>query len=249
MTRVLDIIRLENLLVDCIVGVYPSERLRPQPLRLDLALHLDTRAAATGAGLGSTIDYARLAGELRFLLESCQFLLLETAADALCRYLLAPPTDDGPRAQVEEVLLRLTKPAALGGIAVPSLEVRRTRAEVSYTVEKKPFGQVDVVFAAKGCGIYRLRVAPGRTIPTHLHRVMEEAELVIGAGLLVQGRPVLPGTAHRWPRGFAHRYDNPTDIEQTILCVDRPAFLPDDEIEVEADLTPLASTAYYPQGA
>ena len=28
----LDVLRLENLVIDCIVGMYPSERLRPQPL-------------------------------------------------------------------------------------------------------------------------------------------------------------------------------------------------------------------------
>jgi dihydroneopterin aldolase len=250
--RRLDVIRIDNLVVDCIVGVYPAERLAPQPLRLDVALHLDTRRAATGAGLGGTIDYARLAGELRFLLESCQFLLLETAAEALCRYMLAPATEDTPHATIEEVGLKLTKPIALGGTVQPSLEVHRVARETTYVVEDKPFGKVDIIHETKACGVYRLRVAPGRAIPTHEHRVMEEAELVLGGGLLLQGKPVEAGTAHRWPRSLRHRYDNPTSIEQTILCVDRPAFIPADEIEVEppaGGLVVVEGESYYPSGS
>lgn len=246
--RPLDVIELKGLVVDCIVGVYPKERDRPQPLHVDLSLYLDTREAAQGGGLRHTVDYARLAGELRFLLESARFLLLETAADALTRYVLAPPTGDVPHAQVEAVSLTLRKPAALSG-ALPSLTVFRQRDEVDFEIEHKPFGEVDVVHVSQGSGIYRLRVAPGRSIPTHIHRIMDERELVLGDGLLLQGRPVAAGTGISWPKELPHRYDNPTTTEQTILCVDRPPFLPSDEIEVdepEGGLVMPETTSYYP---
>ena len=217
----LDRIELNGLVVDCIVGVYPAERLTPQPLHLDLVLFLNTRDAARGGGLSATVDYARLAGELRFLLESCRFLLLETAAEALCRYILAPATDDAPHASIEAVELRLTKPQARAGGAVPSLIVRREREEFTLEVEDKGFGQVDVVHVTKGCGVYRLRVGAGRSIPTHVHRIMDERELVLGSALHLQGRPITSGTAIHWPHDLPHRYDNPSDTEQTILCVDR----------------------------
>lgn len=229
----LDEIELSGLTVDCIVGVYPSERLTPQPLHLDLTLYLDTRHAARGGGLAATVDYARLAGELRFLLESCRFLLLETAADALCSYILAPATQDAPHADIEAVRLRLTKPKARAGGAIPSLSVVRERADYDLEVEHKPFGEVDVVHVTKGCGVYRLRIAPGRSIPTHVHRVMDERELVLGEKLHLQGKAIESGTAIHWPRDLAHRYDNPADVEQTVLCVDRPAFIPDDEVPVD----------------
>lgn len=250
--RPLDVMTLSGLVVDCIVGVYPHERDEPQPLHLDLELSLDTRPAARGGGLRATVDYARLCGELRFLLESARFLLLETAADALCRYVLAPPTADAPHADIEAVTLTLKKPQALAGGVVPSLTVHRHKDEVQLEVEHKPFGQVDVVHVSPGCGIYRLRIAPGRSIPTHEHRVMEERELVLGDGLLLQGERVPAGAGVTWPKGLPHRYDNPTDGEQTVLCVDRPAFLPDDEVEVEEPegglvLPPLLS--YYPAAA
>ena len=119
--RTLDTIALHGLRVDCIVGVYPGERDVPQPLVVDVELRLDTRAAARTEQLSATLDYARLAGELRFLLESARFRLLETAAEALCAYVLAPPTDDRPHPRVHEVTLTLTKPSALDGGARASL--------------------------------------------------------------------------------------------------------------------------------
>jgi FolB domain-containing protein len=237
--------------VECIVGVYPNERHTPQPLELDIALHLDTRRAALGL-LKFTVDYARLAGELRFLLESSRFKLLEGAADALCRYILAPPTEDSARSQVQAVTLRLAKPQALTGGAVASLTVHRAADEYIFRVEEKPFGRVDVLYEGEGVGIYRLRVRPGGTIATHEHREMEESEMVLSGGLLLQHRPVPAGTGFRWPKRFPHRYDNPGQVEQTILCVDRPAFIPSDEVEVsvpEGDLAPITGTPYYPGGA
>jgi FolB domain-containing protein len=250
--RPLDVVELCGLQISCVVGVYRAERHLRQPLSLDVSLYLDTRKAARGGQLRDTVDYARLAGELRFLLESASFRLLETAADALCRYILAPPTQDGSRAQVEAVTLRLAKPEALREGAQGSLQVHRRRDEYAVRHEEKPFGKVDVVYEDAAVGIYRLRIKPGGAIATHEHRVMDESELVLGSGLLLQGRPVQAGTGYDWPRNVPHRYDNPQDTEQTILCVDRPGFIPEDEVPVpapEGGWPEVQSRSYYPAGA
>ena len=250
--RPLDVIELRQISVQCIVGVYPAERGTPQPLELDVALYLDTRKAASAGSLRDTVDYGRLAGELRFLLETADFRMLETAAEALCRYILAPPTEDSARAPVRAVTLRLSKPEALGGAGLASLQVHRAADEYQFEKEEKPFGRVDILFQDEHVGIYRLRIAPGRSIVTHEHQRMDEAELVLGHGLLLQGRPVLAGTGFRWPKHLPHRYDNPRALEQTVLCVDRPAFLPHDEVEVPeppGGLVPVEGRAYYPAAA
>lgn len=247
-----DLIELRKLRAECVVGVYPSERNQPQPLLLDLGLHFDARAAGRGGGLAATIDYAKLAGEVRFLLAASRFRLLETAAEALARYLLAPPTPDVPRARVEAVTLRLSKPRALAGSALASLQIHRRAEEMDYEVEENEFGQVDRIFEDASTGIYRLRIAPGRHIPTHVHRRMDESEMALGSGLRLQGKPVLPGSAFHWPKDFPHLWENPTGIEQTILCVDRPAFLPEDEVEVEVPPEKLRlpePVSYYPREA
>ena len=250
--RPLDQIELRKLRAECVVGVYPSERAHPQPLLVDLALCFDARPAARGGGLAATIDYAKLAGEIRFLLAACRFYLLETAAEALAAYLLAPPTADLPRARVRAATLRLTKPRALAGGALASLTIHREAEEMEYGVEDKGRYRVDRIFEEAGCGIYRLRIAPGQRIPTHVHRVMEESEMVLGSGLYLQGRPVQPGSAFRWSRDFPHLWENRSDSEQTILCVDRPAFLPEDEIAVDVpdeELVMPEPVSYYPREA
>jgi dihydroneopterin aldolase len=236
-----DLIAIEGLQVDCVVGVYPHERNRVQPLRIDVKLGLDTRRAGAGERLSETIDYAATASQIAFLLRNCRFGLLETAAHVLTRLLLSPPAPGERRARIRQVTLRLTKPYALAGHGVPSIEVHRRASDVELSHERKAFGTVDIVDETRDYGVYRLNLAPGASIPMHMHRSMEEAELMLGDGLVCQGRPVRAGTVFRWPREAAHDYHNPTDRWQSILCVDSPPFLPHDEIEVDgpaADVRP-----------
>lgn len=247
-----DQIELRKLRAECVVGVYPSERTQPQPLLVDLGLYFDARPAARGGGLAASIDYAKLAGEVRFLLAACRFFLLETAAEALARYLLAPPTEDVPRARVEAVTLRLSKPRALAGSAVAALQIHRQAEEMDYPLEEKGSYRVDRIFEDPACGISRLRVAPRSRIPTHVHRVMDESELVLGDRLHLQGRPVRAGSAFHWPKDFPHLWENRSDTEQSILCVDRPSFIPEDEIVVEVpegELRMPEPVSYYPREA
>lgn len=230
-----DIIRIEGLTVDCVVGIYPNEREAAQPLTIDLDMHLDTRAAALNERVRATVDYAATASQLVFLLRSCRFRLIETAAHALAAFVLAPPSPGERRASVGRLRLRLTKPGALRGFAVPSLTIEREASEFTYGVEDKTWGSVDVIHETRRAGIYRLNIEPGAGIPLHVHRQMREAEMVLTDGVEVQGRRALPGTVHRWPRGAAHRYDNPTDSWQTVLCVDSPPFIEQDEIPTEGE--------------
>lgn len=235
-----DVIALEGLVVDCVVGVYPHERDTPQPLRVDVYMELDTRAAGAHQRLRESVDYAAVAGQLTFLLTACRFRMIETASHALARYLLLPPAESERRAQIDSVRLRLTKSYALAGRAVPSVEIQRDAGEFDLTVEKSKFGQVDIVFERKDLGIYRLNVEPKGSIPLHVHRQMHESELVLSDGLLCQGKPVAAGSVFHWPHGAAHRYDNPTDRVQTVLCVDSPRFIADDEVEVEGEPAELS---------
>ena len=235
-----DVIALEGLVVDCVVGVYPHERDTPQPLRVDVYMELDTRAAGAHQRLRESVDYAAVAGQLTFLLTACRFRMIETASHALARYLLLPPAESERRAQIDAVRLRLTKSYALAGRAVPSVEIHREAGEFDLTIEKSKFGQVDIVFERKDLGIYRLNVEPKGSIPLHVHRQMHESELVLSDGLLCQGKPVAAGSVFHWPHGAAHRYDNPTDRVQTVLCVDSPRFIADDEVEVEGEPAELS---------
>ena len=241
--RATDIISIEGLRVDCVVGVYPHERDRPQPLDVDVKLHVDTRRAGASERLAHTIDYTGTANQIAFLLHSCRFYMLETAAHVLSRVLLAPPAPGELRARISRVQLRLQKPYALAGHGVPALEVTRDAREVTLAHERKPFGTVDILAETKRVGVYRLNIAPSCGIPLHVHRRMRESELVLGDGLLCQEREVVTGTTFRWPQDAAHRWDNPTSSWQSILCVDSPPFIPEDEIEVDQELARVRSKA------
>lgn len=231
----MDLIELRDIEVNCVVGVNPNERQVPQPLRLDVAMSLDTEPAARRESLAASVDYSAIAAQLRFLLQSCRFRMLETAAHALACYLLAPPAPGEKRAQIERVRIRLEKPEVLGGMAIPSLCIERNRGFATMLREDKPFGVVDVIHETRDAGIYRLNLTPGASIPLHVHQVMRESELVLSDGLWCQGRPIQKGTVHRWPTGAAHCYHNPTDRTQTILCVDSPRFIESDEVPVQGE--------------
>lgn len=233
-----DVVRIENLLVECVVGVYPHERNATQPLSVDAELFFDSQPAAETERVRDTANYHAIASQIVFVLRSGHFRLLETAAHVLAKMLLAPPAPGERRPQIDALKLRLEKPGALPGHALPSLAIERDKAWVSLGHETKPFGTVDVIHETTTAGFYRLNIEAGREIPLHRHLVMRESEMTLSKGLLVNGRSVKPGTVFRWPIGAKHRYENPTDRTQTVLCVDMPKFEPDDEQEVggEPDL-------------
>lgn len=103
-----------------------------------------------------------------------------------------------------------------------------------FQVERNGFGAAHILFENDVLGLYVLELAPGETIPAHFHRVMQESELVLDPGLLQQGRPVGAGNAFVWPAGRVHEYANPTGAPKRILCIDRPKFIPEDEVLVTA---------------
>jgi dihydroneopterin aldolase len=111
--------------------------------------------------------------------------------------------------------------------------VLRYAHEMQYGLERNDFGKVDILHENQDCGVYLLHIPAGGSIPAHIHRKMGEAELVMSRGLLLQRAPVDGGLAHFWPLEFVHEYQNPSEEERTILCVNRPAFDPADEIRVD----------------
>ena len=243
-----DILSLHGLEVRCIVGVYPHERDTPQPVIVDVDLTVDTRSAAEHEELGETIDYGFLCGELRFLLEHGRFRLIETAAHVLARWILLPTLG---RPRVDEVRLRIEKPAALGG-ARPFITIVRGVHDMQCVEEPQPFGTTVTLHAGRDCGVTRMTLWPGKVLPTHLHKDSDQADLVIGDGLRLQGKPVRGGVALRWPRLHPHRYDNPSAGPLAVLTVAHPALVHHDFIASDAagaELHDVAPASYRPAGS
>ncbi|MGC4067848.1 MAG: dihydroneopterin aldolase [Polyangiaceae bacterium] len=227
-----DKIVVEGLDLECIIGLYDHERETPQRLVVDVELSVDTLPAALSERLEHTVDYEWVSHQIVFILKMGRFLLLEAAAHLICQTLLLPPVAGERRGAISAVELKVRKPLALGGKGQPTLHVTRRAEDASYRREVKPFGTVDVIGETREAGFYRLNVAEGRGIDLHVHEHLNEAEFVLSHGLLCQGIPAARSSVRVWPLGLAHRYDNPTDEVQSILCVDRPPFIESDERSV-----------------
>ncbi len=196
-----DTVEVRGLEIDCIVGVYPSERGTPQPLVLDLTLSLDTRGAALQEDLHATVDYGRLTGDVRFLLERCRFLLVETAAEVIARYVLLPPLHGS--AQVTCAHVRLTKPKALADGALARVTITRTLNDVTTVAEPHPYGSCESVFVGRGCAVQRRRV---HSLAPFTHAEGEAHELVLSDGMRINGALAAIGTAYAFAAGQARSY-------------------------------------------
>lgn len=113
--------------------------------------------------------------------------------------------------------------------------------------EVNAWGSVDVVWEGARAGLYRLCVMPGREIPLHEHRVMNESEMVVGGALrlLPGARPLARGETHRWgcaPHGYRCDAAEAGGAPQAVLCVDAPPFMPEDEVPTARE-DPAAAAA------
>jgi dihydroneopterin aldolase len=225
-----DCIEIRGLTVDCVVGVLPHERKGEQPLSVDLALNLDTRAAGRSGKIHETCDYDAVALAVRSLLRFRRYRLIEAAAEEVAAMVL------GIHDVLEGVDVRINKPRALAkyGSATAAVRLARTRRDYPRRREDTRFGEVEVLLETRDAGLYLLHVHAGRRIPVHEHRVMRELEWLIDGELWQAGRRVELMRPIEWKRGQVHGYDNRSPQRATLFCCDTPPFIPQDEIVFDA---------------
>lgn len=85
----MDIITLEGLRADTLLGVYPRERLLAQTVEIDLSIGFSSASAGASDDLADTIDYAAVVARIRADLASSRFHLLEALAEHVAELLLA----------------------------------------------------------------------------------------------------------------------------------------------------------------
>ncbi len=219
----LDVITLRDLDVLCVVGLYPREKLTPQPLVLQLKLYLDTRRAVSENSLRHTVDYAALAGEIRFILQHARYLMLETAADALASYLLAPASPDAARAPIKAVDLTIEKPHALPGRTVASVRVRRQAGEYTPRLLQEAPEHVEVLHHHADCTLFRMTLLPQSRTQSFTQPRATMAEMPLSSGVLCNARPAPVGAGHIWQPGEMRSYTNPSTEVRTLLGVSRDA--------------------------
>ncbi len=112
---------LKDLRIDCIVGIYPHERVEEQPLFLDVEVDQDFGAAAASEHVDDTVDYDHIAAGLTDLARTRQYQLIETFAEDACALVL------GRWAAVEAVRVEVRKPRAVPAARCSFVRVERRR--------------------------------------------------------------------------------------------------------------------------
>jgi FolB domain-containing protein len=221
-----DRIFIEELRVDCIVGIYPHEREQTQPLLVELELGLDTSEAAYTGRIAATCDYARVADEVATLLEFRRYKLLEMAAEELAAMLV------GVHPVISDLRIRLHKPQALARARLAGVEISRQARDFVRTREHNDFGEVEILHQTREAGLYLLHVEPGREIPAHYHDVMRELEWLVDGAIERDGVRLSGFDPVVWSQHRVHRYVNVGKKRATLFCCDTPPFVPQDEIVV-----------------
>ena len=115
-----DRVLLEDLQVDCIIGVLPGERIRPQRLSISLWAQLPLVKAAASDAVSDTLDCALVARKVLQLAVAGQYQLLEALGGAICDYLLEDP-------RVELAGVHIRKPAAVAAAGAAAVRMQRAR--------------------------------------------------------------------------------------------------------------------------
>ena len=124
----MDKIIIRDLKAECIVGVNPGERVRRQPVLINLVLSGDLRAAARSDDLRKTVDYSRLADRVLEFVRASDFLLIETLAERIAGLCLQLD-------RVKAVTVTVDKPQALKGRArSAAVEIIRRKQTQSISV-------------------------------------------------------------------------------------------------------------------
>jgi len=105
----MDIVYLNDLRVDTIIGVYDWERRTRQTIILDIEMGTDIRRAAETDSIEHTLDYKAVAKRLFVYIGDSQFELVETLAERVASLLLE-------EFKVPWCRIRLNKKGAVRGV-------------------------------------------------------------------------------------------------------------------------------------
>jgi len=79
----MDRIFIENLRLDCIVGVTEEERRQAQKVVVDVSLFVDLRRAAASKKIEDTVDYREAKRQISQFVTGSVFLLIESIAEGI----------------------------------------------------------------------------------------------------------------------------------------------------------------------
>ena len=118
-----DVIEVEDLRLNVIVGVNANERTHVQPVVFALRMLCDLREAGVSDDVAHTVSYASVSKLIQRFCERCHAFTLEALATGVAREVLLSPLSS----RLEAVTITVRKPEALKSKAVPSVTITRTK--------------------------------------------------------------------------------------------------------------------------
>lgn len=104
----MDIVFINDLRIETIIGIYDWERKVKQTISLDLEMATDIRKSAATDAIEDTLNYKAVAKRLIAFVEDSEYLLVETLAEKIAEIVLSEFT-------VPWLKLTLHKPGAVRG--------------------------------------------------------------------------------------------------------------------------------------
>ena len=104
----MDIVFIEDLKIDTVIGIYDWERKIRQTVSLDIQMAVNIREAARSDNINDTLSYKSVAKRLIEFVRESEYELVEALAEEICR-LIRDEFD------VPWVKLTLHKPGAVSG--------------------------------------------------------------------------------------------------------------------------------------
>jgi len=113
-----DIVFIEDLRIQTVIGVFDWEREITQTISLDLQMAFDIRTAAKTDNIADTLDYKAVSKRLIQFVESSDFQLVEALAEHCAAIVLG-------EFPVSWVHLKLSKPGAVRGSSAVGVTIER----------------------------------------------------------------------------------------------------------------------------
>lgn len=114
----MDIVFIESLEVETVIGVYDWERTIHQCLIIDLQMGWDNQPAALGDDITLALDYAAVSARIQSFAQQASYQLVETFAEDLSKALLA-------EYKLPWLRLKITKKGAVKEASGVGVEIER----------------------------------------------------------------------------------------------------------------------------
>ena len=116
----MDKIFIVDLPVNCIIGVYPEEKIHKQKLVFNITIESDLSNCIHSDNVSDTVDYEMVESKVIKFVEKSNYSLIETLAEKLSILILEEKL-------INNVKIRIDKPNALKRASSAAIEIIRTK--------------------------------------------------------------------------------------------------------------------------